>query len=81
MVFNRPSILLLHYDFNTYAFDMSHYSHIDDRLRSLLKLSLFTYSRPNKKLYTPYEGLNLADQMSRKLGVFGRKLEGSHLLF
>ena len=28
--------------------------------------------------YTPYEGLNLANEKSRKLGVFGRKLEGSH---
>ena len=31
--------------------------------------------------YTPYEGLNLANQRSRKLGVFGRKLKGSHFLF
>ena len=30
------------------------------------------------KGYTPYEGLNLANQKGRKLGVFGRKLEGSH---
>ena len=27
--------------------------------------------------YTPYEGLNLAYQISRKLGVFDRKLEGN----
>ena len=31
--------------------------------------------------YTPYEGSNLASQMSRKLEVFDRKLEGSHSLF
>ena len=29
----------------------------------------------------PYEDLNLANKDSRKLGVFGRKLEGSHFLF
>ena len=29
-------------------------------------------------LYTPYKGFNLANQMSRKLGVFGRKSEGSY---
>ena len=28
--------------------------------------------------YTPYEGPTLANQKSRKLRVFGRKLEGSH---
>ena len=33
------------------------------------------------KSYTPYEGLNLANQMDGKLGVFGRKLEGSHSPF
>ena len=27
---------------------------------------------------TPYEGLNSANQKNRKLGVYGRKLEGSH---
>ena len=32
-------------------------------------------------LYTPYEDLNLADQMNRKLGVFGRKLEGNYSPF
>ena len=26
----------------------------------------------------PYEGPNSANQINRKLGVFGRKLEGSH---
>ena len=31
--------------------------------------------------YTPYEGLNLANYMSRKLGVLGRKLEGSLYIF
>ena len=31
--------------------------------------------------YTPYEVSNLANQNSRKLGVFNRKLEGSHSLF
>ena len=30
---------------------------------------------------TPYEGLNLANQISRKLGVFDRKLEGNHYTF
>ena len=30
---------------------------------------------------TPYEGLNLANQEGRKLGIFGRKLEGSYFLF
>ena len=30
---------------------------------------------------TPYEGLNLAIQISRKLGVFDRKLEGKHYTF
>ena len=29
-------------------------------------------------LYTTYEGLNLANLKRRKLGVFDRKLEGSH---
>ena len=31
--------------------------------------------------YTPYEGSKVANQMSRKLRVFDRKLEGSHSLF
>ena len=31
--------------------------------------------------YTPYEGLNLPNQISRKLGVFDRKLEGNHSIF
>ena len=31
--------------------------------------------------YTPYEGLNLANQIIRKLGVFDRKLEGNHSTF
>ena len=31
--------------------------------------------------YTPYEGLNLANQISRKFGVFDRKLEGNHSIF
>ena len=31
--------------------------------------------------YTPYEGLNLDNQISRKLGVFDRKLEGNHFIF
>ena len=31
--------------------------------------------------YTSYEGLNWANQMSRKLKAFGRKLEGSHYTF
>ena len=30
---------------------------------------------------TPYEGSNIANQVSRKKGVCGRKLEGSHSLF
>ena len=30
--------------------------------------------------YTPFEGLNLSNQNRRKLGVFGRKLKGSHSL-
>ena len=29
----------------------------------------------------PYDGPSLANQKSRKLGVFDRKLEGSYLLF
>ena len=29
----------------------------------------------NNNIYTPYEGLNLANQNNRKLEVFGRKLE------
>ena len=29
----------------------------------------------NATSYTPYEGLNLANQNNRKLEVFGRKLE------
>ena len=33
------------------------------------------YSDSGKLLYTPYEGLNLANQNNRKLEVFGRKLE------
>ena len=33
-----------------------------------------------RKIY-PHEGLHLANQSSRKLGVFGRKLEGSHSVF
>ena len=32
-------------------------------------------------LYTSYESLNMANQKNRKLGVFGRKLGGSHSLF
>ena len=31
--------------------------------------------------YTPYEGPNLTNMNSRKLGVFNRKLEGSHSPF
>ena len=31
-----------------------------------------------KTVYTPYEGLNLANQKNRKLEVYGRKLEESH---
>ena len=34
---------------------------------------MYRGSRP--LLYTPYEGLNLANQNNRKLEVFGRKLE------
>ena len=38
--------------------------------------------RGGKRLgYTPYEGLNLANHISRKLGVFDRKLEGNHSIF
>ena len=33
------------------------------------------------KCNTPYEGPNLANRISRKLGVFDRKLEGSHSVF
>ena len=32
-------------------------------------------------MYTPYEGLNLVNQICRKLGVFDRKLEGSYFIF
>ena len=32
-------------------------------------------------IYTPHEGLNWANQKSRKLGVFGRKLVGIHSSF
>ena len=32
-------------------------------------------------VYTPYEGLYLTNQKSRKLGVFVRKLKGSHSPF
>ena len=32
-------------------------------------------------VYTLYEGLNLANQKRRKLGVFDRKLEGNHFPF
>ena len=31
--------------------------------------------------YTPYEGVNLANQNCRKLGILDRKLEGSHSPF
>ena len=31
--------------------------------------------------YTPYDHLRLANQISRKFGVFDRKLEGSHFTF
>ena len=31
--------------------------------------------------YTPYEGLNLANQISRKLGIFDRKLDENHSIF
>ena len=31
--------------------------------------------------YKPYEGLSSANPIGRKLGVFGRKLEGSHSMF
>ena len=34
-----------------------------------------SYLRYMIYLYTPYEGLNLANQNNRKLEVFGRKLE------
>ena len=34
-----------------------------------------------QEVYTPYEGLNLANQIWRKLGVFDRKLEGSYFIF
>ena len=33
------------------------------------------------KDYTPYEGPTLANQNSRKLVVFDRKLDGSHSLY
>ena len=32
-------------------------------------------SEIHNRVYTPYEGLNLANQNNRKLEVFGRKLE------
>ena len=32
-------------------------------------------------LYTPYEGINVANQKSRKLEVFEWELEGSHSPF
>ena len=35
----------------------------------------------SESVYTAHEGLSLANQNSRKLRVFGRKLEGSHFLF
>ena len=31
--------------------------------------------------YMPYEGPKAANQIDRKLGVFDRKLEGSHFIF
>ena len=31
--------------------------------------------------YMLYEGLNLASQISREMGVFDRKLKGSHFIF
>ena len=31
--------------------------------------------------YTPYKGSNLANQISRKLGVFDRKLDGRDFIF
>ena len=36
---------------------------------------------PRYKNYTPHEGPSLVNDTSRKLGVFGRKLEGSHSPF
>ena len=32
-------------------------------------------------MYTPYEGLSIANQISRKLAVFYRMLQGSHSIF
>ena len=32
-------------------------------------------------VYMPYEGRNLSNQKSRKLGVYGRKLVRNHTLF
>ena len=35
----------------------------------------------HRALYTQYEGLNLANEKSRTLEIFDRKLEGNHYLF
>ena len=34
--------------------------------------------KPLCRLYTPNEGLDIANLINRKLGVFDRKLDGSH---
>ena len=47
-------------------------------LSTHLRIASFTENINVIVSYTPYEGPNLANQKSRKLGVFGRKLEGSY---
>ena len=41
----------------------------------ILSYSPFPIQACTFDVYTPYEGLNLANQNNRKLEVFGRKLE------
>ena len=43
--------------------------------------SVIFFVHRGQKSYTSYEGLHLPNQISRKLGVFDRKLEGNHSIF
>ena len=67
--------------------DTLSYAHSEIKVLSLHILHRHGMRRTSLKkqyvpiLYTPYEGLNLANEKSRKLEIFDRKLEGNHYLF
>ena len=52
-----------------------------DMFGECVHLLEWLYSTGGRDIYTPYEGLNLANQKSWMLGVLDRKLEGSHFPF